>query len=97
MREHLGGYQALGELGLDFVVAEANIRFRRPLHFDEWFEVKVTVGAFTSRSLSLEFELTREGTPITDISISYVCIETESRSPHLLPDNFRSRLEDEGP
>lgn len=92
-REHLGGYQALNELGLDFAMAEANIRFRRPLHYDEEFEVKVAVTSITSRSLSMEFKFIRGEEVVSEIDISYVCIETESQAPQVIPEEFSSVLE----
>jgi len=92
-RDHLGGYSSLTDLGLDFAMAEANIRFRRPVHYDEEVDIKVTVGSITSRSLSMEFEFTRDGDLIAEIAISYVCIETRSQAPQVIPDRFRTVLE----
>ena len=93
-REHFGGYSNLTDLGLDLVLVEANIRFRRPLHYDELFDVKVSVGTMTSRSLEMEFEFTRGEDLIAEISISYVCIDTESQQPMPIPEQFRKILED---
>ena len=93
-REHFGGYANLTDLGLDLVLVEANIRFRRPLHYDELFEVKVTIGTMTSRSLEMEFAFTREEELVAEITISYVCIDTESQQAMPIPNQFRSILED---
>lgn len=92
-REHIGGYEALTDRGLDFALAEANLRFRRPLHFDEVFDVRASVGSITSRSLTMEFEFTRDGDPIADITISYVCIEKASHAPHPIPEDISDVLE----
>lgn len=92
-REHLGGYQSLNELGLDFAIAEANLRFRRPLHFDDQFTVKVSVTSITSRSLSLDFEFVREEELVAEIGISYVCIESGTQTPQVIPDRFRDVLQ----
>lgn len=92
-RDHFGGYSTLTDLGLDFAMAEANIRFRRPLHYDEEVEIKATVAAITSRSLTMEFEYTRDEELVAEITISYVCIETESQTPQIIPEHFRSVLE----
>lgn len=94
-REHIGGYNALTDLGLDFALAEANLRFRRPLHNDEVFEIKATVGSITSRSLTMEFEFTREGELIAEITIAYVCIEKASQEPQVIPEPISSVLEGE--
>ena len=39
----LGGYQAMVEAGADLVVAEANVRYRQPLRFDDEFDALLTV------------------------------------------------------
>ena len=92
-REHIGGYSALTELGLDFALAEANMRFRKPLHYDEVFEVRATIGSITSRSLSMEFEFTRGEELIAEISIAYVCIGKATQQPQVIPEQISSILE----
>ena len=92
-REHLGGYTAFNEIGLDMVLAEANLRFRRPLEFDDFFEVRVSVGTVTARSLTMEFEFTREGEVVAEIEISYVCVDSEQHTPQPIPDEVRAVLE----
>jgi len=94
-REHLGGYSGFNELGLDMVLAEANIKFRRPLKFDDEFEVTVGVGAVTARSLALEFSFTREEEHLAEIEISYVCVDSEQHTPQPIPDQIRMVLEGE--
>lgn len=92
-REHVGGYSALTDLGLDFALAEANIRFRRPLHYDEEFQIRATVGSITSRSLSMDFEFTRDGDLIAEISVAYVCIDKETQEPQVIPEPISTILE----
>lgn len=38
-REAIGGWSEIQAQGVDAVVAEANLRYLRPLHFDERFEI----------------------------------------------------------
>ncbi|MBN8870188.1 MAG: acyl-CoA thioesterase [Solirubrobacterales bacterium] len=92
-REHLGGYSEFNGLGLDVVLAEANIRFRRPLEFDDEFEVRASVSAVTARSLTLEFDFTRAGEQIAEIEISYVCVDSEQHTAQPIPEQIRSVLE----
>jgi len=42
-RAALGGYQAIVDRGVDFVVAEAGLRYRQPAHFDEELRLEVAV------------------------------------------------------
>jgi acyl-CoA thioester hydrolase len=92
-RENLGGYSGFNEFGLDMVLAEANIKFRRPLEFDDEFEIRVAVGAVTARSLTMEFEFTRAGEQIAEIEISYVCVDSEEHTAQPIPEQVRSVLE----
>ncbi|MCB0856484.1 MAG: acyl-CoA thioesterase [Solirubrobacterales bacterium] len=92
-REHLGGYSAFNEIGLDMVLAEANIKFRQPLMFDDEFEVRVGVGTVTSRSLTMEFGFIRGDDPIAEIEISYVCVDSTEHTPQPIPEQVRSVLE----
>ncbi|MDQ5893904.1 MAG: acyl-CoA thioester hydrolase [Actinomycetota bacterium] len=96
-REHFGGYANLTDLGLDLVLVESNLRFRKPLHYDEEFDIKVSVGTLTNRSMEMEFEFTRGEDLIAEITIAYVCIETASQQATPIPEQFRSILEDEAP
>ena len=60
-----GGYRVLArapgwlfefnEIGLDMVLAEANLRFRQPLEFGRRFDIRVSVGGMTARSMTIEF------------------------------------------
>ena len=92
-REHFDGYSNLTDLGLDLVLVESNLRFRKPLHYDEEFDVKTTVGTLTSRSMEMEFEFTRGEDLIAEISIAYVCIETTTQQATPIPEQFRTILE----
>ena len=96
-REHLGGYAEFNELGLDVVLADANIRFRRPLEFDDEFQVRVSVGTVTARSLALEFGFIREGEPIAEIDVSYVCVDSREHTAQPIPERIRAVLAGESP
>jgi acyl-CoA thioester hydrolase len=91
-REHLGGYARFNELGLDMVLAESNIKFRRPLEFDDEVEIRVTIGTLTARSFSMEFDFTREGEQIAEIEISYVCVDSREHTAQPIPEELRTVL-----
>jgi acyl-CoA thioester hydrolase len=58
-RAALGGYQAIVDRGVDFVVAEAGLRYRQPAHFDEDLRLEVAV---TRYRVLRDAELLVEGT-----------------------------------
>ena len=48
-REAIGPWQTMVERGVDVVVAEANVRFRRPARFDDVLALEARVGAASAR------------------------------------------------
>ena len=55
---HLGHpYTELRSEGVDLVVLEAFVRYRRPLHFDDVVELGLAVGAVTGTSFQLAYLL----------------------------------------
>ena len=55
---HLGHpYTELRSEGVDLVVLEAFVRYRRPLHFDDVVELGLAVGAVTRTSFQLAYLL----------------------------------------
>jgi acyl-CoA thioester hydrolase len=89
----LGGYQAMVEAGTDLVVAEATVRYRQPLRFDDEFDALLTVEKLGETSIVIAIELRREGETTTEGSLRYVVIETEGGAKAPIPDPIRRGLE----
>lgn len=92
-RERLGGYQELLETGVDSVVAEATVRYLKPVAFDDVIELEVTVGRIGNTSLVTEHRLSRAGETCAEGSIRYVFIAAADGRPTPIPDRVRSALE----
>jgi acyl-CoA thioester hydrolase len=88
----LGGYQAMVEAGVDMVVAEARVRYRSPLRFDEVFECEATVTNLGETSMSAGIALLRDGVPAADGELRYVFIETGGGAKQPIPEAIRDRL-----
>jgi acyl-CoA thioester hydrolase len=88
----LGGYQAMVEAGVDMVVAEARVRYRSPLRFDEVFECEATVTKLGETSMSAGIALLRDGVPAADGELRYVFIETGGGTKQPIPKAIRDRL-----
>jgi acyl-CoA thioester hydrolase len=91
-RERLGGYSSFVASGLDVAVVEAGLRFRRPLRFDQEFTVEVRAGEPGRTSLGFEMAIVCEGETATEISMSYVCVDSGTGRPAPLPETVRSAL-----
>ena len=88
----LGGYQAMVDAGVDMVVAEARVRYRAPLRFDDEFEARVTVTNLGETSMSAALELARDGETAAEGDLRYVFIETGGGAKQPIPDRIRDRL-----
>jgi acyl-CoA thioester hydrolase len=88
----LGGYQSMVDSGVDMVVAEARIRYRSALRFDDEFEARVTVSELGESSMSTEVELARDGETVAQGELRYVFIESGGGAKQPIPDQIRDRL-----
>jgi acyl-CoA thioester hydrolase len=88
----LGGYHAMVEAGVDMVVAEARVRYRTPLRFDDEFEARVTVTKLGETSMSAAIELARDGETAAEGELRYVFIETGGGAKQPIPAQIRDRL-----
>jgi len=88
----LGGYQAMVDAGVDMVVAEATVRYRSPLRFDDVFECEATVTKLGETSMSTGIELRRDGHLAADGELRYVFIETGGGAKQPIPEAIRDRL-----
>ena len=91
-REHLGGYESMTETGLDLAVVEANLRYFRPLRFDDEFEIEAKVEHIGNSSMSISFTIEHGGEEMTSGSIAYVCVETGNEGSRPIPDSVRAGL-----
>ncbi len=61
-REAIGPYDAAtADNGVDLVVAEAGIRYRDSLRFDDEFELRATVSRLGTTSMTTAIEVVRDG------------------------------------
>jgi acyl-CoA thioester hydrolase len=89
----LGGYQAMVDAGVDMVVAEARIRYRAPLRFDEEFEVHATVAHLDEDSMTTALVLVRDHDRVAEGEIRHVFIEAGGGPKKTIPERIRGQLE----
>jgi len=78
---------------VDAVVAEANVRYLRPLHFDEVFELEVSVERMGDSSMVLALAIERGDERCTEGSLRYVFLEASGGSKATIPDALRQAFE----
>jgi acyl-CoA thioester hydrolase len=78
--------------GTDLVVAEANIRYRKPLRFDEEFDAILTVETLGETSMIVAVELARGEETVTEGTLRYVVIDPKAGAKMPMPDALRESL-----
>jgi acyl-CoA thioester hydrolase len=89
----LGGYQEMVDAGVDMVVAEANIRYRAGLRFDDEFEIRATIVRLGETSMTTEIELVRGDEAIVDGDLRHVFIESGGGPTAPIPEPIRASLQ----
>jgi acyl-CoA thioester hydrolase len=92
-----GGYQRLLDEGLDFVVAEASIRFRAPATFDEVLDIAVEPQPTGRTSLTTRFTLRVGERLVAEAELRHVCVDSEHHQPTPWPDWLGESLAPYGP
>jgi acyl-CoA thioester hydrolase len=94
-RAALGGYQAIVERGVDFVVAEAGLRYRQPAHFDEELRLEVAVTRLGTTSVTTSYRVLRDTELLVEGTLRHVLVELKEREPGAktaIPDWMREGL-----
>ena len=93
-REALGSWDApMTEHGVDMVVAEANVRYRAPLRFDEEFDLVVTIPKLGETSTMTRVEMSRDGTLAAEVETRHVFVHPEARTKIAMPAPVRTVLQ----
>jgi acyl-CoA thioester hydrolase len=88
----VGGYEAMIADGTDMVVAEASLRYRAPLRFDDQFDVAITVSRLGETSMTTQLALEREGEVVTEGELRHVFVTAGEGEKVPIPDAVRDGL-----
>jgi len=92
-REAFGSYEGvMVEHGVDLVVAEAGLRYRAPLRFDDVFEVKVSLARLGTTAMTTHIELYRDGALVTEGELRHVFVLRGTAEKTPIPEAVRSAL-----
>ena len=92
LRDIFGDFQTLTTSGIDFVVAAAELQFRRPAHFDEDLVVGVGFDPLGRTSLRSVYEIRRGQDLIAEASMIHVCVDATTFDKQPWPDWFREQI-----
>jgi acyl-CoA thioester hydrolase len=88
----LGGYQEMVDAGVDMVVAEARIRYRAALRFDDEFEVVASIGRLGDTSMTTAIAIARGDETVAEGELRHVFIESGGGDTAPIPGPIRSGL-----
>jgi acyl-CoA thioester hydrolase len=92
-REAIGGWSEVQAHGVDAVVAEANVRYLRPLHFDDEFEIATAVEHMGDSSMILALTIDRAGERCTEGTLRYVFVAAGGGPKATIPGALRDAFE----
>lgn len=92
-REAIGPYeQVMEELGIDLLVAEAGVRYRLPLRFDEEFDLHAFVSRLGTTSTTIAISLIRGGELVAEGELRHVFVGRGTTTKTEIPERVRSAL-----
>lgn len=78
-RAAFGSYQAMVDRGVDFVVAEAGLRYRQPARFDDELRIEVTVTRLGTTSITTGHRVLRDGELLVEGTLRHVLVTLTGR------------------
>jgi acyl-CoA thioester hydrolase len=93
-REALGPYeQATADAGVDLVVAEAGVRYRDSLRFDDVFDLRATVRRLGTTSMTTAIAVARDEAIVAEGELRHVFVGREDGRPTPIPAAVRTAFE----
>lgn len=90
----VGGYSNLLSSGIDYVVAAAELQFRRPATFNDLLVVQVTLSTPGNTSLRSEYTILRGDELIAECTMVHVCVDSQTFEKRPWPQWLRAALDD---
>jgi acyl-CoA thioester hydrolase len=92
-REAIGGWgEMIKSDGVDAVVAEASVRYLKPLRMDDHFEVATSVAKLGETSIAIDFAIERGSERCTEGQNRYVVVDAKTGVKAPIPDSLREAL-----
>lgn len=92
-REAIGPWEPMmGDLGVDMVVAEAGLRFRGALSFDDEFELHTEVRRLGTTSMTTGISVVRGGETCVEGELRHVFVRRRTTEKTEIPASIREAL-----
>ena len=80
------------ELGIDLVVAEAGVRYRGSLRFDDPFTMRATVASLGTTSMTTRITIERDEMEIVEGELRHVFVTRDGGGKTPIPERVRQGL-----
>ena len=91
-RDRVGPWDDMVSVGVDVVVAEANLRFRAPARFDDVLALEVTTEELGKTSMTTRIDIQRDGELLVEMRLRHVFVDRTTWSKTAMPDGIREQL-----
>jgi acyl-CoA thioester hydrolase len=81
-------YKDLEDQGFLLVLTKVEVRYRRPVHYDDLLLVRTIVERTTGVRIDHRYEVSRDGLLLAEGATTLACVDREGR-PQPLPDSLR--------
>jgi acyl-CoA thioester hydrolase len=92
-RAAFGGYDVMVDRGVDLVVAEAQLGFRRSARFDDEIDIELSISHMGNSSLVTQYAIRRDGDLLLEGQTRHVFVDAKTLAKTSIPDWVRAGLE----
>jgi len=79
LRNSNASYKEMEDQGFFLVVAEAEVKFKKPAHYDDVLTIRTTVTRTSPVRLEHKYEVFRDGTLIAEGATTLACVDREGK------------------
>jgi acyl-CoA thioester hydrolase len=91
-RERLGGYAEMIDRGVDVMLVQSNIGYRRPAKADDEIDVRLRVVSLGTTSMTLGATVERDDELLAEAELHYVFLDAASFTKTEIPPEIRAAL-----
>jgi acyl-CoA thioester hydrolase len=92
-RERLGGYAEMIARGIDVMLVQSNLSYRRAARADDQVDVRLRVVALGTTSMTMEATVECEGETLVEATLVHVFVDATSLAKTPIPADLRRLLE----
>ena len=85
LEKYTGGYPALRAQGIESLVLETHVRYRRPAQFDDRLVIHARVAEVRGARFRFDYEIERAGEVLADGWTSHACVDATTMRPTRIP------------